>query len=102
MDSIKVTITRDCNPDGTEGTVADSVTAVMPPGLLDSILDTFADRFGPLPDTISRERWYSICLRKIASQYREEYLTRQEIQQAASQAADRNQSDNAQVTVVEG
>lgn len=101
-DSIKITITRDCAADGTGGTVADSVAAVMPDGLLDSILDTFDDRFPGRPAEVSQERWYAVCLRRIASQYREQYLTKQEIESAAAQAADANRADDAAVTVVEG
>lgn len=102
MDSIKITITRNCNPDGSGGTVADSVAAVMQDGVLDSILDAFVDKYGEPPQGVSRERWYAVCVRKMVRTRREEYLSQQKIDSAKTEAADEVRTEDEQTVVVEG
>ena len=51
MDSIRITITRGLNPDGTGGTVVDDATAIlgaMPDGtpIVDMLVTAFADAYG--------------------------------------------------------
>lgn len=51
MDSIRITITRGVNPDGTGGTVVDDATAIlgaMPDGtpIVDMLVAAFADAYG--------------------------------------------------------
>lgn len=113
MDSIKIIITRDVNPDGTGGTVVDSAAAILgsvgETKILDALTAAMDDAYGrhAIPDEngdmqeVSEYRNVSYRMREFATQIVTAYIQKVAAQQAREQAGQQSAAAIAAVEIVE-
>ena len=109
MDSIRITITRDCKEDGTGGTIVDDASAVlgiMPDGVpvLDAVAAAFADSYGlheVEEEPVSPYRNISYRLRIYANEIVSGWAAKRASAIAAAQASAAVSAALDSVTVIE-
>jgi ribonuclease I len=108
MDSVRIIITKDCNQDGTGGTVVDDATSVLAPlpngtSLLDTITAAFQDAYGihTVEDVpVSLYRNFAYRVRMFVTEIVTGYVSKLAAQQAAATAQQTAQNAMAAVTVI--
>lgn len=107
-DSIQIIITRNCNDDGSSGVVADSATALLPTGQLDTLLDSFESAYGlhKADDgngnlvEVSKERNYAVRVRKFSEEVLSAYVIDQQKKLASDQAKLAVEQQLGQISII--
>jgi len=104
-DSVTITIRRNCDETGQTGTIADSATAVIPDGVLDSILAAYAAELGHHhvdSEPVSLERNMIWQIRRQTAEYLQRYLTNTGQAAVAAQVATQVAATQAAISVIDG
>lgn len=101
-DLVRMTIVRNCEPDGSGGQVADQAGIPLPDGLLDEILQSFIHRYGPPPDGVSQERWMIYQVRMFVTSLLVETGVAVGVPQYIATVEERVRNINEGLTIIEG
>lgn len=107
-DSIQIIISRDCNDDGSGGSIAENVKAVLPNGQLDTLLDAFQSAYGlyKVDDgnggmvDVSKERNYTVRLKKFSEEVLSSYVIEHQKKSAIDYAKESVDQEISEIVIV--